>query len=259
MAPTSLKHKINASDETEITSDEESIESGPEDSTAGGNILDDAVQESDSDGTLDDDFESDDAPEAESLSRGRAAADARAGELKRHEEKLKELRRIKNEAREEFIRSTKPSKLPAAEGKESGIVSGDVGGESDESDGVEEEVAKEASRPGRLPDSVFTAAHESVQESIERKRTKKQPRKDISAKRRRVRMTPAERVVNGRTLRVAADISAPPAIYSTSARKAKSPAKGGSTFRRKWKKVDAMRAQVRSRTGPSRNFVTVVQ
>ncbi|EUC53973.1 hypothetical protein RSOL_023510, partial [Rhizoctonia solani AG-3 Rhs1AP] len=187
MPPTSLQHKNDTSNETKITSDEEHVDSGPEDLVAGGSILDDTLEQSDSNGTLDDGSESDDAPEAESLSGGRAAATARAGELKRHEEKLKELRRIKNKAREVFIQSTKPSKLPAAEGKESEVVSGDVGGEGETG---EEEVAKEASGLDRLPDSIFTAAHESAQESIERKRAKKQPKKDVLAKRRRVRMAP---------------------------------------------------------------------
>ncbi|KAH7319554.1 hypothetical protein B0J17DRAFT_724084 [Rhizoctonia solani] len=213
---------------------EQGIVSDEEDSVVGGSNLGDTLEASDSDETLGNDSDSDDAPEAESLSRGRAAADERAGVMKRHEEKLQELRKTKNKAREEFIRSTKTPNLPVIEDQESDAAPDDAEGEGEDG--------------GR--------AHQS----IGRKRAEKPAKKDAPAKRRRVREVPAEKVVDGRTLRVAADVNAPPAISpSSSTRKAKTPAKGGSSFRRKWKKVDATRAQVRLRTGPSRNFVTVVQ
>lgn len=250
MEPVTLRRKMKNFPEQGIVSDEE-------DSVVGGSNLGDTLEASDSDETLGNDSDSDDAPEAESLSRGRAAADERAGVMKRHEEKLQELRKTKNKAREEFIRSTKTPNLPVIEDQESDAAPDDAEGEGEDSGrGEEDKVVKETSRPDRLPDSVFAAAHQS----IGRKRAEKPAKKDAPAKRRRVREVPAEKVVDGRTLRVAADVNAPPAISpSSSTRKAKTPAKGGSSFRRKWKKVDATRAQVRLRTGPSRNFVTVVQ
>ncbi|CAE7123758.1 unnamed protein product [Rhizoctonia solani] len=254
MAPTRLNRKFKQLRGSETVLGDESAKSGSEEPVDRGNNSGDTIGESDSDGTSDNESGSDDAPEAESLSGGRAAEDTRAGALKRHEEKLHELRKIKNKAREEFIRSTKASKLPAVDDSENHATPGGVDTEN-ENDG---EIANEVLQSDRLPDSIFAVAHESLQESTERKRMNK-PSRDVPAKRRRLREVPVEKVVNGRALRVAVDINAPPAISFTSTRKVKNSAKGGSAFRRKWKKVDAMRAQVRSRTGPSRNFVTTVQ
>ncbi|KAJ1299808.1 hypothetical protein OPQ81_000707 [Rhizoctonia solani] len=221
---------------------------------AGSSDSRDVHDESDLEDTHESDSDSDDAPEAETLRGGRAAADAREGALKKHEERLRELRKTKNKAREAFIQSTKPQSLSVAEDQEDVTQTDDTGGESKGSETYE--MIQKILRTSRLPDSVFAAAHESV----ERKRSKKPLKKDPPAKRRRVREGPAEKVVNGRTLRVMKDINAPPSIFpSTASRKSKSFVKGGSAFRRKWKKVDAVRAQVRSRTGPPRNFVTIVQ
>ncbi|ELU38587.1 tartrate transporter [Rhizoctonia solani AG-1 IA] len=181
---------------------------------------------------------------------------------------LNELRKTKNKAREAFIQSTK-SEVPAS-------VENQVDPITDAARDMEEdEPVEEAPRSDRLPDSIFAAAHETV----ERKSSKKLSKNDVLLKRKRVRQTPKEKVINGRTLRVTMDLDAPPAASSSSStRKVKNSTKGGLAFRKKWKKVDgssfysyaslainqtvltpiiALRAQVRSRTGPPRNFVTV--
>ncbi|CAE6420602.1 unnamed protein product [Rhizoctonia solani] len=241
MAPATPNRKMKTFPEPEIIIDEK-------ESVVGEGHLSDTLDGNDSDEETLDDSDSDDAPEAESLSGGRAAADARAGVLKRHEEKLQELRKTKNKAREEFIRSTKIQNLPVIEDQQSGVVPDDVEGEGEDSGRDEEDkVIEESSRPGRLPDSVFAAAHES----IGRKRAEKPAKKDVPTKRRRIREIPAERVVDGRTLRLTVDVNAPPAISSSSStRKAKNLAKGGSSFRRKWKKVDVFPIPPHSHASP---------
>ncbi|CAE6463725.1 unnamed protein product [Rhizoctonia solani] len=182
MAPATLNRKMKTFPEPEIVTDEKGY-------VVGESHLSDTLDGSDSDETLGNDSDSDDAPEAESLSGGRAAADARAGVLKTHEEKLQEIRKTKNKAREEFIRSTKIQNLPVIEDEQDDATPDDVG--EDSGRGEEDKVIEENSRPGRLPDSVFAAAHESTG----RKRAEKPAKKDVPAKRRRVREIPAERVV----------------------------------------------------------------
>ncbi|CEL60055.1 hypothetical protein RSOLAG1IB_09313 [Rhizoctonia solani AG-1 IB] len=252
MTSTTASRKTKTFPEPIVISNSEAEDSKAEESGS-----DDGVGRSDSDDRSEDDgSESDDSPEAETLSGGRAAADARAGALRKHEDRLNELRKSKNKAREAFIQSTKLTVSPAVDDEQDRPIM-DANGDAEESE--EEDGDKQADEPprsDRLPDSIFAAAHETV----ERKRGKKLSKEEVVTKRRRVREEPGEKVINGRTLRVTTDLNAPPPISSSVfTRKTKSSAKGGLEFRKKWKKVDALRAQVRSRTGPPRNFVTTVQ
>ncbi|KAG8679988.1 hypothetical protein FRC09_018571 [Ceratobasidium sp. 395] len=107
----------------------------------------------------------------------------------------------------------------------------------------------------RLPDSVFAAAAQG-QQKPERKRQKVGQERDAKSKRRRVRESPAERIVGGRTVRVVNSLNAPlPPLFKAS-RKTSAGVKGGKAFRQKWKRRDALQAQVRSRAGPAQKFAT---
>ncbi|KAF8601006.1 hypothetical protein BDV93DRAFT_525053 [Ceratobasidium sp. AG-I] len=236
-----------------------------------------------------------DVPEAVTLTGGRAAEEAKANALKAHQDRLKEKKKAQNKSREAFIQSTKSKSSPGAliepetkgsqregEDEEESSEEGENGDEGEGGDPVllarmdkamqeaqeedEEETSDEDEGPtfgntpssARLPDSVFAAAA-AAHQAPERKRKPTVQKRDEKAKRRRVREGPSERVVGGRTLRVTTSLDAPPPLPSISTRKANNSVKGGNAFRRKWKKRDASQAQIRSRSGPARNFVTAVQ
>ncbi|CAE6439318.1 unnamed protein product [Rhizoctonia solani] len=197
MTSTTASRKTKTFPEPIVISD-----SGTEDSKAEESGSDDGVGRSDSDDRSEDDgSESDDSPEAETLSGGRAAADARASALRKHEDskltvltgpiRLNELRKSKNKAREAFIQSTKLTVFPAVEDEQDRPIM-DANGDAEESE--EEDGDKQADEPprsDRLPDSIFAAAHETV----EWKCGKKLSKEEVVTKRRRVREEPGEKVI----------------------------------------------------------------
>ncbi|CCO33008.1 hypothetical protein BN14_07075 [Rhizoctonia solani AG-1 IB] len=197
MTSTTASRKTKTFPEPIVISDSEAEDSKAEESGSH-----DGVGRSDSDDRSEDDgSESDDSPEAETLSGGRAAADARAGALRKHEDskptvltgpiRLNELRKSKNKAREAFIQSTKLTVSPAVDDEQDRPIM-DANGDAEESE--EEDGDKQADEPprsDRLPDSIFAAAHETV----ERKRGKKLSKEEVVTKRRRVREEPGEKVI----------------------------------------------------------------
>ncbi|KAG8749628.1 hypothetical protein FRC12_013332, partial [Ceratobasidium sp. 428] len=237
-----------------------------------------------------------DAPEAVTLTSGRTAAAARSSAIQNHRKRLIEKKKAQNKTREAFIQSAKSKALgtvptlqepshPVEDSSKSESDSdetdkgpGELEGDSkllarmqkamqDALDEDEDEDDGESSNEGaigastgvapsaRLPDSIFAAAAQGHQKP-ERKRQKVGRERDAKSKRRRVREISAERIVSGRTVRVANSLDAPPPPPSKASRKITTSVKGGKTFRQKWKRRDALQAQVRSRAGPAQKFAT---
>ncbi|QRV78804.1 hypothetical protein RhiJN_06819 [Ceratobasidium sp. AG-Ba] len=232
-------------------------------------------------------------PEAVTLAGGKAAADARDSARRNHQKRLREKKKAANKAREAFIQSTKSnsqttsrsvrkSQVPGENESEGESRSG--GGEESEpeenggdpvllarmqramedaqheaEEGSDEEAEEPQSDPTasstRLPDSIFAAAA-AEQQKPERKRKKAKRTPDTKSKRQRVRGWPSERIVGGRTIRIATAPDAPPPPPARVYRKMTTATKGGMAFRRNWKRRDATQAQIRSRSGPAQKFAT---
>ncbi|KAG8708938.1 hypothetical protein FRC08_018618 [Ceratobasidium sp. 394] len=237
-----------------------------------------------------------DAPEAVTLTSGRAAADAKAGAIQDHRKRLLAKKKAQNKIREAFIQSTKsktPSTAPTAENSQT-LIDDDRSDAENHSDDSGLDPPEPQGDPALLArmekamrdaldedDAGDKSSHESsdghqsnpptpsirLPDSVfaaaavderkpERKRKKAVQSRDAASKRRRIREGPSERVVSGRTVRVVKALDAPPAPAPRASRKKGAGIKGGTMFRRKWKQRDALQAQIRSRGGPAQKFAT---
>ncbi|KAG8743554.1 hypothetical protein FRC10_011794 [Ceratobasidium sp. 414] len=227
-----------------------------------------------------------DAPEAVTLTSGRAAADAQSSAIQDHRKRLLQKKKELNKIQEAFIQSTKSKSLSAARAvpesetpanddtsdkenrsQDSDADPSEIKGDSvllarmekamqdasDEDEAEDESSDEELGGRQSSPPTASTRLPDSIfaaaaveERKLERKRKKVVQSRDAKPKRRRVREGPSERVVSGRTVRVVKALDTPPPPPSRASRKKGAGLKGGIAFRRKWKQRDDFRAALQA-------------